>query len=850
MTTGCEGGTVATGKTNGLFYDRQRLHTLLEDAVKRPLVIVTAGMGYGKTRAVECFLQKAGISATWIQLTAQCNLATRFWENYVHAASIGSEGYARHLTEIGFPDSDDTFTRFALLTSGTLKPDRQYAIVLDDFHLINDASVLRFVDRLAHYEQRNMRLILISRSVPSINFLDLMSEDRFASLDEEELRFTEAEIAAYYSSQSIPLGDRHLKDVYATTGGWAFAINLLARSLAKSPDYVVPALGALKQNIFKLIESEILQTISPRLKRLLTRLSLIDRLATDLVRTLAGDDALVEELEQLSAYVRHDFYLNVYHVHHLFMDLLSQNQNCLTVEEKHDTYAKAAEWCCANDFYASAITYYENIGAYSDIVAVLFRFQAQMPRDVALLTKKIFDNAPKNVFDTVDFSAVTHVRALVSAGMIEDAFRMAEKYAHKYNAAPQTAFAGRMLGGLYYCMGVIRQLMSTIDGRFDFHEYFALGDEHFTRSPFPIYQNQIENNQTPPWFSHVGDSSKGAPEAYIAALAEAAKSVAHCLKGGMAGIDDCARGELAYYRNDLSTAESFLRQGLSQAWRSSQYDIAHRALTYLMLIAFAQGDLSKAEEALREVDSQLDETDYSARYITCAITRAYYCYMLRMPEQFSAWLRGRITPYGHSAFIENYGNQLKVRYYYITKQYGDLFAYTDEMLQRESILYGRINVLALTACARYLTKDKAAAFVALRLAYYNARDNGIIMPFIEMGKDMRTLAASALRSGDSGIPDEWLETIQRKASAYAKQQAHVIAVYRAAHPTNNDVPLSQREKEVLVDLSHGLSRSEIAAHRQISINTVKLVINSLYDKLGASSLADALRFAMEKKIMG
>ena len=126
------------------------------------------------------------------------------------------------------------------------------------------------------------------------------------------------------------------------------------------------------------------------------------------------------------------------------------------------------------------------------------------------------------------------------------------------------------------------------------------------------------------------------------------------------------------------------------------------------------------------------------------------------------------------------------------------------------------------------------------------------MPFLELGKDMRTLTNAALKESDgssSKIPKAWLEMINRKSASYAKRHAYIISEYKRSNRMNGNIVLSTRESEILKDLSHGLSRAEIAVSRSLSINTVKMVINNIYNKLGAENIADLIRIAAEQKLI-
>jgi LuxR family maltose regulon positive regulatory protein len=155
----------------------------------------------------------------------------------------------------------------------------------------------------------------------------------------------------------------------------------------------------------------------------------------------------------------------------------------------------------------------------------------------------------------------------------------------------------------------------------------------------------------------------------------------------------------------------------------------------------------------------------------------------------------------------------------------------------------------LEALSLYQLKRQKEAMDALVRAYDLAAPNNIIILFIQYGKEMRKLTAAALRDGENSIPEAWLEDINRKSSAYAKRKAKMMAEYRLINNPEDVVPLTESEIAILQGLSQGLSRSEIAARQNISANTVKLVINIIYDKLCVTSLPDAIHTAVDRKII-
>jgi LuxR family maltose regulon positive regulatory protein len=167
------------------------------------------------------------------------------------------------------------------------------------------------------------------------------------------------------------------------------------------------------------------------------------------------------------------------------------------------------------------------------------------------------------------------------------------------------------------------------------------------------------------------------------------------------------------------------------------------------------------------------------------------------------------------------------------------------------VLFGKLEMKVLEAACKYQIKNKDASLLALKEAYDLSLSNSLTMPFIELGKDMRTLTAAAMREKSCDIPRPWLEMINRKAATYAKRLAFVVSEYKEANNLDGkyDVPMSGREMEVLNGLWQGLSRAEIAAAHDLSVNTVKMVLSSVYSKLGADNIADVIRIALDRGLI-
>ena len=830
------------------YWERPRLRKLLEKAMDYPMLAVCAGAGYGKTRTIHSFFQEYPAHLTWLQVSGRDNVETRFWENFAYIVSLSRPEAGARLLNIGFPETDDKFAEFeALIRQAALLPGK-FVTVLDDFHLLQNTAILSFLRKTVSILPKNASVVIISRTVPDIDMIGMLLQERIFMIHEDTLCFTEDEIAEYFNRLELPATRQEIRDIYDDTHGWAFAINLIGRSLRDNAKYKRSALEAVKTNIFKFIETEISKTISETLWRFLLRISLIDHLASDLINELASDIKLVKEMELLNAYIRYDYHLNAYMIHHLFLEYLRRNQHILTDEEKRETYEMAGTWCEKNNYQTDALSYYEKSGNYDAIMHIVYSFNMQMPQDIARYTLDIFERMPESITSQNPMFPAISIKLKMSLGQLDEAAAMAKQYAEYYEARPETPERNHVLAGIYGAWGLLSMYTCHDTDKYDFYAYYEKQDMYHKKSPHtkPAFST---GRPAGAWALLIGTSRAGAPEEYIEAVAKAMPYISRAQNGNAHGFDDLARGELCYFRWELDDAEQYLKRALDKAQENNQHDIQNGALFYLMRIALYRGDLAAADRLLHTIKDFLNESDYAIRYTAHDIACGLYYITLEHLEAVPEWLKGEFGSYRHPALLENTTNYIKARYHYHKRKYGDLLAFIEKEQDQQKILFGKIELKLIKALSLYRLKRKQDALDALTESYDLAAPNGIITPFIQYAKDMRTLTSAALRDDACLIPRQWLENINRKASAYAKRQAHMISKYKSDNLLEDGITLTKRELEVLKDLTHGLSRSEIAASQNISTNTVKMIINIIYDKLCVSSLADAIRVAVENKIV-
>jgi LuxR family maltose regulon positive regulatory protein len=344
-------------------------------------------------------------------------------------------------------------------------------------------------------------------------------------------------------------------------------------------------------------------------------------------------------------------------------------------------------------------------------------------------------------------------------------------------------------------------------------------------------------------------------EKYIAAISAAVPYTSATFGGCALGMDDLCRGELAFFKGDINGAEQFTLRALEGARQGRQYEIENRALFYLLRINLVRGNFEAIRDALQQLEALLDRQDYPLRFTNHDIVTGWYYAQTGQVDKVASWLKNDFEESDLNSIVFGLEIMVKAKFHLSEKRFPAALAVLESWEARNSpwaFVLGKIEGKALGAVCRYQFRDKEGAFAALEEAYKLALPNAISMPFTELGKDMRTLAEAALKEGTTAIPRDWLERVRLDAAAYAKKFFTVAEQSRPGPPRQGGAEgagLSRRETEVLTGLYQGMTQEEIAGVSSLSVNTVKSVIRSIYNKLGAVNKADAIRIAVSRGLV-
>lgn len=317
---------------------RPRLVAELEAGLGRPLTLVSAPAGFGKTTLLSEWRatpQGQARPLAYLSLDNGDNDAGRFWAYVMGAlrdlagAGPSLAGPAGLATLPAEPDADaPPEVLLAPVVNGFGNPG-PVILVLDDYHVIETPAIHAAVSFLVDHLPAGLRLVILTRSDPPWPLARLRANGQMSELREADLRFRPDEVAEFLNQKmGLDLAAADVTALERRTEGWIAALQMAAISLEEhaDPHGFITAFAGDDRHIADYFAEEALAAQPEPLRRFMLEISILDRFTAPLCEAVTGcseSRSRLEEIERKGLFlVPLDPARRWFRFHHLFGDLL------------------------------------------------------------------------------------------------------------------------------------------------------------------------------------------------------------------------------------------------------------------------------------------------------------------------------------------------------------------------------------------------------------------------------------------------------------------------------------------------------------------------------------------------
>src|SRR2546423_6585082 len=215
---------------------RPQLAARLTQGAVGPLTLVSAPAGFGKTTLLAQWLAQSGMPVAWLSLEAGDNEPVRFLSYLIAALqTLDPHLGAVALTLLQMPQPAAAETVLTLLTNdmgGHGREGGDFALVLDDYHVIEAKPVDHALTFLLEHLPTHMHLVIATREDPQLPLARLRARGQLTELRATDLRFTPSEAAGFLNQgMGLNLSAEDITALETRPEGWIPGLKLLALSL-------------------------------------------------------------------------------------------------------------------------------------------------------------------------------------------------------------------------------------------------------------------------------------------------------------------------------------------------------------------------------------------------------------------------------------------------------------------------------------------------------------------------------------------------------------------------------------------------------------------------------------------
>jgi len=287
---------------SAVYLPRRRLRDYLDETRDGEVVLVSAPAGYGKTLLLTDWVSHQPDRVAWLTVDRGDNTDRRFWAGVLAALStVAAVPAANPLRTIGLPDVPSRSPEFldAVIDALVALPG-PLVVVFDDLQELTHEDPIAGLATLLENRPPGLRLVLASRSDPPLRLGRLRLAGELRELRAAALAFTSEEAAAVLEQADVHVTPAQHRLLLAQTAGWPAALRLASISLRDAdPAAFLSDLTGNGQAVSDYLVGEILSALPDEVVEVLFAVSVCDAVTAPLAATLAERDDAGDVLADL-----------------------------------------------------------------------------------------------------------------------------------------------------------------------------------------------------------------------------------------------------------------------------------------------------------------------------------------------------------------------------------------------------------------------------------------------------------------------------------------------------------------------------------------------------------------------
>ncbi len=861
---------------------RPRLERIVAEATRRPLTLVVAPAGYGKTTLVTRWIESTDARVAWLSLDAADDDAQRFWEYLVFAlAAVAPEAVEEARLRLEAVDPDLETVAVSVLNGFADPSTPRTVLVLDDVHLLERPEVTGGLGTLIEQAPPALRFLLLTRSDPALPLGRLRARGLLTELRQDDLRFGADEVGAYLGKMGVEVSEEAVRRLSERTEGWAASLQLAALSLERmdEPDRAafIADFSGNDRFVVDYLVDEVLADRTPGEHDFLLATSVLDRMCAPVCAVVAeaagvtSDPPDLRELERKGLFVLPlDRERRWYRYHHLFAELLRVRAR--TRLDLDAAGVAAARWFGAEGEVEEGMAYALSAGRPDVAQQVLTEgFPLMLGRGQLAAIRRSCARLPRADVEAslelcIAMGYVEHLSSRLEEGKRwadrarraplpeprpENALEASQVEGHLAVFESTRAAAAHDLDGVAEACARAR---SAFDGEWEDRDFLMSVVEQ-AEAMHALALGRLDDAArlgSSAWRRGFATGNRHAGSAGLFAAALAHEGLGK-LEAGLQIVDEATqslRGEwgrhpivtgylqtrragLLTSQGRLDEAESALDEGLSAALAGEVRNVIVQARAEEVRLALARGRIDRA-------------ADTGA--VLLDLIESWTVSLLDRPRLEGIALHGMVA--GGRAVdalawhqqldgtVESRGWEVAVW----TTQARIHLAAGDARRAEQTAAEGVRRSEAIGAwgwadAARVLRaealdqlRDGKAVEVLLQ-AFPGIRVRGHLAPLLTAGAALLPVLSRALAADEPAVGASWVARVQAEIENRSSAESERL--------------LSDREGEILAFLQAGLPNRTIADRLFLSIGTVKKHTHNIYSKLGVSSRTEAVARARE-----